>query len=164
MSLFQIAQLRSVPWLVRTIAALFITLALLFPGEGARAREITLLEMMHNCERLETYWRQNPPKPGSASIPDTPAAICYGHMVAYAGLGNMVEGPDCLKGVTGPTCRHALHICFPSPVLYEQILAVFLAYARTHVLQWHDALSFHFANALMSGFPCKGEDTTPTRK
>src|SRR5437870_5756551 len=64
------------PHAMRTITALFITLALLFPREGARAREITLLEMMHNCERLETYWRQNPPKPGSASIPDTPAGIC----------------------------------------------------------------------------------------
>jgi len=53
MSLFQIAQLRSVPSLMRTITALFITLALLFPREGARAR----VEMMHNCERLETYWR-----------------------------------------------------------------------------------------------------------
>ena len=111
---------------------------------------------MQNCEPLETHWRQYPPTHDGALVPDqAKAAICYGYMQAFTQLQGLMAG-DCSKG-PGPNCYRALRTCIPVGVLFNQILAVFLAYARSHVAQWHEQAWSHYAVALATAFPCKSE-------
>jgi hypothetical protein len=51
---------------MRTIAALVVTLTLLFPGQQAKAQ--TLEELKQNCERLESYWQRDPPSANSRDL------------------------------------------------------------------------------------------------
>ena len=49
-----------------------------------------------------------------------------------------------------------LGICMPRGVVsYSQVLAVFLAYARSHTAQWHENAGIHYVLALGTAFPCK---------
>jgi hypothetical protein len=42
----------------------------------------------------------------------------------------------------------------PRVVGFNQILAVFLAYARSKVAQWHEEAASHYRLSLMVAFPC----------
>jgi hypothetical protein len=120
----------------------------------------TLGELKEDCEKLETSWNlipqtsQHVPLPGSAG-----AAICWGYLSAFSQLTLVVGGvnPDCSKGNWGPGCWPALHVCFPQGTTMGQILAVFLADARSHPGDWHQPAYGHFLNAMIEAFPCKGE-------
>lgn len=152
---------------------LITTLTLLF--SGAMAKAVTLGELTHNCEQLESYWRINPTKRQSHTIPnDVDGAICIGFMLPFidlSGLVGVVGDPDVSTCYTtqggrkltgGPRCRPMLGICFPEGVSYSQILAVFLAYARNHAAQWHENAGTHYLRALVAAFPCKdGNLETP---
>jgi hypothetical protein len=141
---------------MRPIATLIVTLTLLLPGEGAKAMT-TLGDMMRDCEKLESFWRLYPPTPDRMGIPNqADPAVCYGFMLAFNQLQSVIAyhpANDCSKGV-GPSCRHALGMCIPEGVLFNQILAVFLAYARSHVAQWHEQASSHYLLAMLAAFPC----------
>jgi hypothetical protein len=140
---------------MRTIAALIVTLTLLLPGEGAKA-QTTLEQMMQKCETLEGFWRVNPPTPSGYTVPNQAGpAMCYGFMLAVTQLQSIIHyAGDCSKGI-GPNCRRALGICFPEGVSYNQILAVFLAYARSHGAQWHYDAGGEFVIVSLGAFPCK---------
>jgi hypothetical protein len=133
-------------------------LTLLFSWERAKAQ--TLGTLAQYCERLENVWRQNPPESNKYFIPnDAGAATCYGYLAAISGLSALVitlSREECAKGF-GPNCRHALSICFPTDVSFQQVLAVFLAYARSHAPQWHETGWHHVRSAMVQAFPCKGE-------
>lgn len=146
---------------MRVIAALVITLALLFPGGRATAAE-TLEQMKQECEELESYWQRDPPNAGKYKIPNQAlAAICFGYLSAITDLTGVLEGTGCYgpgpEPAFGPNCRHALNICFPKSATTSQVLAVFLTYARSHVAQWHEIGWLHFLSSLSATFPCKGE-------
>ena len=57
----------------------------------------------------------------------------------------------------GPLCGHTLGICLPKGSSYSQVLAVFLAHARSHPAQWHEGAANHFQLAMMTAFPCMDE-------
>jgi hypothetical protein len=152
------------------IAVLVVTLTLLFLGQEAKAQ--SLGEMKQNCEQLESHWRVYPPTKDNASVPhQADAAICFGFMQAFIGLSNIIGipsayDPNCAgtpegKVVGGPLCGHSLGICFPKGLSYSQMLAVFLAYARSHAVQWHEGAARHFQNAMMTTFPCTDEYPVP---
>ena len=61
----------------------------------------------------------------------------------------------------GPLCGHTLGICLPKGSSYSQVLAVFLAHARSHPAQWHEDAAPQFQLALMTAFPCKDEYPAP---
>jgi hypothetical protein len=140
------------------------TLTLLSSGTLAAG---TLGELTRRCGQLESYWKIDPPTHQSTTIPDTAgAAICFGYMQTFldlSGLIGVVGDPDVsacritqegnLTG--GPRCRFMLGICLPDGVSYSQVLAVFLAYARSHAAQWHESAGFHYIAALTAAFPCK---------
>ena len=117
----------------------------------------TLGTMMNNCERLEPYWQEHPPTNNSFTVPDDSlAATCAGFMTGFTQALRLVESPnDCPNGF-GPNCHPLLHICIPKGVSEDQILAVFLAYARSHPALWHDQATSHFQTALIAAFPCNG--------
>jgi hypothetical protein len=154
---------------MRTIAALAIILALLFPVKRAAAE--TLGHMKQNCEQLESYWQLYPPTSNGAHVPNqVGAAICYGYILAFSDLRQLVgtvgNATNCYqspqgKAVGGPNCRPALGLCIPVGVLFSQELAVFLAHARSHVAQWHEEAWSHYLSAMIAAFPCKNEDAAP---
>lgn len=137
-----------------------VALMLLFSLDGARAQ--TLGALTEYCEKLESFWQKNPPKPDKTPIPLDLGSVCYGYMTAIGGLSGLIIGApsdetaDCSKGF-GPNCRHALSICFPKGASHRQALAVFLAYARSHAPQWHEEAWHHVLSSHMQAFPCKGE-------
>ena len=133
-----------------------IAVTLLLSWDGAKAQ--TLGSMMHDREKLQNYWRTDPPTSKGARVPnDADAATCYGYMLAFNGLRGLIVYPaDCSKGF-GPNCRHALPICIPDGVLFDQPLAIFIDYAHKHTAQWHEQAWAHYASALTAVFPCKGE-------
>ena len=157
---------------MRAIAAMVVTLTLLFLGQGAKAQQ-HLGEMKQNCEQLEDFWRLYPPTKDSTPVPEPPyAAICFGYIQACVGLASMMGVPsynvlqECAvtaegKVEGGPACGHTLGFCFPDGISYSQVLAVFLAYARSHAAQWHERTAQHFDQAMMTAFPCKDEYPTP---
>ena len=51
--------------------------------------------------------------------------------------------------------------CLPKGSSYSQVLAVFLAHARSHPAQWHEHAAPQFQLALMTAFPCKDEYPAP---
>ena len=61
----------------------------------------------------------------------------------------------------GPLCGHTLGICLPKGSSYSQVLAVFLAHARSHPAQWHEDAAPQFQLALMTAFPCKDDYPAP---
>jgi Ssp1 endopeptidase immunity protein Rap1a len=136
--------------------ALVAAFLFLFSLEKAQAQ--TLGTMTRYCEKLESFWRQYPPTAGEhgARLPNEAyAAICYGYMLAFIDAAQIVDPPnDCSHGF-GPNCRSILHICTPPVFLYDQILAVFLAYARNHTAQWHESAAVHLQAAMVAAFPCK---------
>jgi hypothetical protein len=149
--------------MIRHVARIVVVAGLfLFSWDGAKAQ--TLGSLTQQCEKLESFWRQNPSRqPNMVNIPnDADAAICYGYMSAFNGLRSLVvtpadgNKPDCSRGF-GPTCRHTLGICVPGEATFTQGLAVFLAYARSHAPQWHEAAWQHYLTAMSQAFPCKGE-------
>jgi hypothetical protein len=71
---------------------LVVTFTLLLSGEGAKAQTLEL--MKQNCERLESYWQLDPPSANGVSVPNQAgAAICYGLMLAFAGLRENIGFP-----------------------------------------------------------------------
>ncbi len=146
-------------------------LALLF--SMGRANAVTLEHMKRMCEQLESYWQRDPPTEDGAHVPDQPgAAICYGYMSAVSDLTMLVGGlgvqnmANCYltpqgKLSGGANCRPTLGICIPKGVSIGQVLAVFLAYARSHVAQWHEGAWTHYLLAMHAAFPCKDEYLTP---
>ena len=146
------------------IAALVVTLTLLVTPAGAE----TLEEIKQECEELESFWQHNPPNAGQYAIPDLAnPAICFGYLQAIANLAGLATGAACHdpEPAFGPNCRHTLGICFPKGTTTSQVLAVFLAYARSHTAQWHEVGWPHFLSSLIAAFPCKGEypATAPSR-
>jgi hypothetical protein len=116
----------------------------------------SLGQLVGYCEQLESFWRQNPALQGGVSLPlQAEPAVCYGYIAAMTQLDHMVEG-DCSKGI-GPTCHFILHFCAPPDVSSNQMLAVFLAYARNKPAAWHEQASIHYLNAMRQAFPCKAE-------
>ena len=158
---------------MRATATIVATFTLLFLGQEAKAE--TLGDMKQQCEQLEDYWRVYPPTKENSLIPDRAgAAICFGFMEAIIGLTGGISIPSLAasgdlhcartdegKIVGGPNCGHTLGICPPKFVSYSQVLAVFLAYARSHAAQWHEDAAPQFQSAMMNAFPCKGEYPTP---
>jgi hypothetical protein len=117
----------------------------------------TLGTMKHNCERLELYWRQHPPTNNSFTVPDDDlAAMCAGFMTRFSQASRLVDSPNDCPNDFGPNCHPLLHVCIPKSVSEDQILSVFLAYARSHPAQWHEQATSHFQAALAAAFPCKG--------
>lgn len=141
------------------------TFTLLFSGAMANAE--TLGELTQECGQLESYWKTDPPTYQSTTVPNNAdAAICFGHielLVEWIGIIGVIGDPDVSacsitqdgKPTGGPRCRLMLGICMPQGVSYSQVLAVFLAYARSHAAQWHERAGFHFVSALTAAFPCK---------
>ena len=124
----------------------------------------TLGELKDDCEALETSWRLIPQT--SKRVPflsSAGAAICWGYIAAFSQLTLVVSGvnPDCSKGDWGPGCWPALHVCFPHGTTRGQILAVFLADARSHPSDWHQPAYGHFLNSMIDAFPCRGEFSSP---
>ena len=125
-----------------------VMLTLLFLGGQAKAK--SLGELKVDCEELENFWRLYPPTKDSTLIPgQAGAAIRFGYMDAIIiGLGGSIgilsaPDPNCAvtpegKVVGGPLCGHTLGICLPKGSSYSQVLAVFLAHARSHPAQWHE--------------------------
>jgi hypothetical protein len=148
---------------MRTIPALIVPLAVLLPWGAAKA-QATVEQMMQNCVKLESFWQLYPPTPKRTLIPhEAGAATCYGFILAFAHLGEVIHYTptgDCSKGI-GPNCRLALGICFPKGVSLNQILAVFLAYARSHSAQWHDGAGSGFFVAMLDAFACKEAKEMP---
>jgi hypothetical protein len=54
-------------------------------------------------------------------------------------------------------CHRTLGFCTPKGVSSDQALAVFLAYARSHVAQWHEEAWPHVLNSMVMAFPCEGQ-------
>jgi hypothetical protein len=142
-----------------------VTLTLL--SSVAMASE-TLGELTQQCAVLETYWKNDPPRNKEVTIPsNADAAICFGYMQGILGLSGLigvVGDPDvgaCSLAqdgsiTGGPRCRAMLGVCLPKAgASYSQTLAVFLAYARSHPAQWHEAAAIHYLLALTAAFPCK---------
>jgi hypothetical protein len=113
---------------MRAIAALVVTLTLLFSRQEAKAQ--SLEEMKQNCEELENFWRLYPPTKDSTRIPgQAGGAICFGFMQAIIGLtGNMgipsAYDPNCAvtpegKPVGGSLCGHTLGIWLPGGPLLQ---------------------------------------------
>ena len=123
--------------------------------------------MKQRCEELESFWQRNPPKAaGLVAFPNQGgAAICFGYLSAVGDLAHLLHGTDCVgpEPVFGPNCQHTLDICIPKSATGSQGLAVFLAYARSHVAQWHEVGWPHFVNSWIAAFPCKGEYPETTR-
>jgi hypothetical protein len=142
-------------------------LTLLLLGGQAKAGD-SLGELKEECEELENFWRLHPPTKDSRLIPaQVGAAICFGYMDAIIGLTWGIGIPSAIdpncavtpegKVAGGPLCGHTLGICLPKGSSYSQVLAVFLAHARSHPAQWHEDAAIHFQLALMTAFPCKDE-------
>jgi Rap1a immunity proteins len=116
---------------------------------------------MQHCEKLEVYWRQQ----RTDYLPNQLGpALCYGYILAFSALQHIsgFEATNCYqtpegKIVGGPKCRPILNFCVPKGVLLNQELAVFLAYARNHVAQWHESAGSHYLLAMLTAFPCKDE-------
>ena len=136
--------------------ALITTFTFLFSMEKAKAQ--TLGDLVHYCERLETYWRQFPPSQSMTIPNDGLGSLCLGFLMGFRGASRLVDPPsDCTKAATwwGPNCHPRLHVCVPATgVSYEQILAVFLAYGRSHPAQWHEEGVQHVHLAMLTAFPC----------
>jgi hypothetical protein len=49
-------------------------------------------------------------------------------------------------------CGHSLGFCLKNGVTYRQVLAVFLAYARSHAPEWHEAAAPSFVWAMIEAF------------
>jgi hypothetical protein len=151
---------------MRAIAVVVTLLALI---SGAKAQ--TLGELTQECEQLESFWRSYPPTEGTISLPQrADAAMCFGYMQAIIGLRTSIGLPTlpgdperkCFytaegKFGGGAMCRVTLGICYPKGVRANQVLAVFLAYARSHAAQWHEAAASHFRLSLMAAFPCDNQ-------
>ena len=149
---------------MRAIAVVVTLLALI---SGAEAQ--TLGELTQECEQLESFWRSYPPTKNSITIPhQAGAAVCVGFMQAIIGLRSQIGLParrgdperNCFqtpegKWGGGPACRPALGFCLPEGSSYNQVLAVFLAYARGHAAQWHEPAWVHFLSSQARAFPCK---------
>jgi Rap1a immunity proteins len=135
----------------RSIAAAIIALVItLIVGQEAMASQ-TLEEMKQDCEELDAYWQHDPPSGGSFRIPNKAgAAICVGYLAAILDLTGIVEGCP-------SNCQRALHICPPKGATLSQVLAVFLAHARSHAEQWHQDASLAILNVLSTTFPCNNE-------
>jgi hypothetical protein len=149
---------------MRTIAALIVALAVLLPGESATAK--TLRGLMQDCEQLESFWRLNPPRrPGFVAIPNqADPAICFGYLSALLDLRNMAAmGADCSQGWKKLNCYPVLGFCPPDSVSSDQVLAIFLAYARNNAALWHEDAGGHFTAALIRAFACKPETAAPDR-
>jgi Rap1a immunity proteins len=155
---------------MRAIGILVVMLTLLFLGGQAKADNLG--ELKEECEELENFWRLYPPTEGRMKIPSrVGAAICFGYMEAIVGLTESIGiptaiDPNCAvtpegKVVGGPLCGHTLGICFPKGSSTVQVLAVFLAHARSHPAQWHEGAATHFQLAMMTAFPCKDEYPAP---
>ena len=119
----------------------------------------TLGELKDDCEALETSWRLIPQT--SKRVPflsSAGAAICWGYIAAFSQLTLVVSGvnPDCSKGDWGPGCWPALHVCFPHGTTRGQILAVFLADARSHPADWHQPRIWPFSELHDRRFPMQG--------
>jgi len=131
---------------MRAIAILVVTLTLLFLGGQAKAK--SLGELKEECEELENFWRLYPATKDSTIPAQAGAAICFGYMDAIIGLTWRIGIPSAIdpncavttegKVVGGPLCGHTLGICLPKGSSYSQVLAVFLAHARSHPAQWHE--------------------------
>jgi hypothetical protein len=52
-------------------------------------------------------------------------------------------------------CHFTLGFCLPKGWTFAQIFAVFFAYARSHVAQWHEEAWPHVLNPMVMAFPCK---------
>jgi Rap1a immunity proteins len=143
--------------MTRFAAQIIMLVLLLVTSNAARADEFTLGELKDDCERLETYWKLHP-----NNVPDNAgAAMCVGYMYAFASLSFFLPdkgtiGLDCSKGF-GPTCWSVLHACLPKVVRFEQLLAVFLAYARNNPASWHEPATMHFSTAMSKAFPCEAD-------
>jgi hypothetical protein len=150
---------------MRWAGVFIVALPLLFLIKPAQADQTTLGEITRRCEQLESFWRAHPNSGGNISLPnDVNAAICYGYLLGIADLRGLLDNPDnaqCYQtkdGKVGGGCRVVLGFCFPKSASADQILAVFLAYARSHVAQWHEAAWVHVLNSMVTAFPCQYAD------
>jgi Rap1a immunity proteins len=64
----------------------------------------------------------------------------------------------------GPLCGHTLGFCLPDGTTFSQVLAVFLAYARSHAAKWHEPAAPHFQSAMIEAFPCRDEYPLPVQQ
>ena len=151
--------------LLHAIAVLVVTLTLLPALEGTANASVSLEQMMRNCEQLESFWRMKPPKGVDVLVPNQiGAAVCFGYLLAFCGLEGLVEGTDYRRSsneeptpfANSATCSRTLNICAPKYVSANQILKVFLTYARNHAAQGHEDAWFHYLEAMQVAFPCKG--------
>jgi hypothetical protein len=134
---------------------------LLFSGRTVTA-EVSLEQMMRNCLLLETYLELKPAKGDTIVFPNNGAAVCFGYVLAVRGLQGAIVGTDCSRAtdkafVPSRRCSRTLHFCMAEQTSDTQILSAFLAYAGTHVGQWHEGASFHYLSAMQETFPCKDE-------
>lgn len=146
---------------MRLVAVVVVALPFLFSIDVATAT--TLGELTRRCERLESFWRMHPNPEGKVIFPNQgEPAFCFGYLEAIADLGQSIEGPNkCYQtqdGKIGGGCRTTLGFCIPKGATFTQGLAVFLAYARSHVAQWHEEAWPHVINSLQMAFPCQYSD------
>jgi hypothetical protein len=138
-----------------TFATLIIIFGCLWHGHAtAQTGAFSLGQLASACEQLESEWRAHP---GDLTTPQ--GGGCFGYIMAVYQLGLVMsrgtDPADCSKG-WGPSCRPALNFCLPREgrVGLNQLLAVFLDYARNHAAQWQEPASLHFMNAMAKAFPC----------
>jgi hypothetical protein len=150
------------------IAILVVPLVVSIPSAKAAT---TLGELTRYCEQLESFWRMHPATESGVFAPTQwEAAICFGYLQPFVGLRGSVGLPllpsdpqaNCYstpegKIAGGPQCRFTLGICMPRGVRLNQILAVFLAYARSNAAHWHEEAAAYYRLSLMAAFPC-GDD------
>jgi len=138
----------------RMFAALIITFGCLWHGRATAETIFSLGQLAPACEQLESEWRAHP---GDLTSPQ--AGGCFGYIVAVYQLGLVMSRDsnpaDCSNGWTS-SCRPALNFCLPREgrVGPNQLLAVFLEYARSHPAQWQEPASLHFLSAMAKAFPC----------
>jgi hypothetical protein len=152
---------------MRAIAVLVVGMMFLIFGDKASAG--TLGELAQECESLESYWRLHPPQKESGYVlpaQDSDPAICFGYIDALHTLFYLIGSfgdpsiNSCYvtsdhKVEGGSQCRPSLGVCMPGGVRYNQQLAVFLAYARSHPGNWHENATNHYVLAMRAAFPCK---------
>jgi hypothetical protein len=152
---------------MRWAGVFVVALPLLFSVNIAKA--ITLGELTRRCEALERFWRVHPSPEGQIAILNQiDPVFCFAYIQGITDLRGLIGFPDnpnptsCYRTQEGKIgggwmCHAALGFCLPKGALSTQVLAVFLAHARSHVAQWHEEAWPHFLNAMQIAFPCKGQ-------
>jgi Rap1a immunity proteins len=145
--------MQAFPALLRVAATVVAAAMALFLGRAA-ADEVSLEEIVRKCLLLENFWALKSPQDATIAFPNDGSAVCFGYLLAFRDLQGAIVGTDCIPA---QSCRRTQQFCIPEKTSDMQILSAFLAYAGTHIGQWHEPAAFHYLNAMQEAFPCKDD-------